>query len=80
MGFLPVAWGEQLARQRCTTDLLDGETLDAADGFWLPDCRLRGSGPVVDIRSSVAAGGKEKERQQEWAEWLGAEDASLEDC
>ena len=68
-----------MARERCTTNLLDGETLEAADGFWLLDCRLRGSGSVVDIRPSVTLRGEEKKIQQERAEWMGAEDASLED-
>ncbi len=79
MGFLPVAWREQLARQRCAIDLLDGQTLDAAHGFRLSDRRLRGPGLVVDIRPSAAAGGEEEKRKQGRTECLGAEDTTVED-
>ena len=79
MGFLPVAWRKQLARERCAIDLLDGETLDAANGIRLPHRRLRRSGLMVDIRPSAAVRGKEKEREQGCAECLGAEDTPLED-
>ena len=79
MGFLPVAWRKQLARERCSIDLLDGETLDAINGFRVPDRRLRGPGLVVDIRPSAAAGGKKKKREQGYIECLGAEDTTLED-
>ena len=79
MGFLPVAWRKQLARERCPAYLLDGETLDATNGFWVPDRRFPGPGLVVVIRPSAAAGGKKKKRKQGYIEWLGAEDTTLED-
>ena len=79
MGLLPVAWREQLARERCATDLLDGQTLDAADGFRLPDRRLCRPGPVVDIRPSAAAGREETQRRQDCTKRLGAEGSTVED-
>ena len=79
MGFLPVAWRKQLARERCPTDILDGETLDAANGFRLPDRRLRRPGLVVDIWPSAAAGRKKKKGKQGCAECLGAKNTALED-
>ncbi|KAF6241525.1 hypothetical protein HO173_000235 [Letharia columbiana] len=79
MGFLSVARREQLARERCATYLLDGETLDDANGFRLPGRRLRRPGLVVDIWPSAAAGRKEKKRGQRCTECLGAEDPALED-
>ena len=79
MGFLSVAWREQLARERCATYLLDGETLDAANGFRLPDRWLRRPGPVVDIWPSAAARRKEKKRRQGCAECLGADDTTWGD-
>lgn len=79
MGFLPVAWREQLARKGCATHLLDGETLDAANGLGLPDRRLRRSGLVVDIWPGAAPGGKEKKRRQGRTECMGAEVTTLED-
>ena len=63
MVFLPMAWREQLAWERRASYLLDGETLDAADSFWLSDrwlCRL---GLVVDIRSSAAIRRETKKRR-----------------
>lgn len=68
-----------MARERCATDLLDGETLDAANGIRLPGRLLRGPGLVVDIRPSAAARREEKERKQGCAECLGTEDTTLED-
>ena len=79
MVFLSVAWREQLAWERCASYLLDGETLDAADGFWLSDCRLRGLGLVVDIRPSAATRREAKKRRQRGTQPLGAEDTTLED-
>ena len=79
MVFLPVAWREQLARERCASDLLDGKTLDAADSFWLSHRRLRGLGLMVDIRSSAAARREAKKRRQGGTQSLGAEDTTLED-
>ena len=79
MVVLPVAWREQLARERCASYLLDGETLDAADGLWLSDRRLRGLGLVVDIRPSAVARREAKKRRQRATRSLGAEDATLED-
>ena len=79
MVFLPVAWREQLARERCASYLLDGETLDAADSLWVSDRRLRGLGLMVDIRSSAAARGEAKKRRQRCTQSVGAEDTALED-
>ena len=80
MVFLPVAWRQQLAREGCASYLLDGETLDAADSFWLSDRRLRGLGLMVDIRSSTAVRREAKKRRQRGTQSLGAEDTTLEDC
>lgn len=68
-----------MAWERCASYLLDGETLDAADGFWVFGRRLRGPGLVVDLWTGAAAGRKEKERRQRCTEYLGTEDAALED-
>lgn len=78
MVILPVAWREQLARERCASDLLDGETLDAADGFRIFGRRLRGPGLVVDLWTGAAAGRKKKERRQRCTEYLGTKNAALE--
>ncbi len=74
-----MAWREQLARERCTTDLLDGETLDAAHGLGLLGRRLRRPGLVVDLWPGATARGTEKKRRQRGTEHLGAEDTTLED-
>ena len=79
MVFLPVAWRKQLARERCAAYLLDGETLDAADGFWLPDRRLRRPGFMVDLWPGAPARRKAKERRQKCTECLGAKNTALED-
>lgn len=79
MGFLPVARRKQLARERRPTYLLDGKTLDAANGFRLPDRRLRRPGLMVDIRPSATTRREKKKRNQGCTESLGAEDTALED-
>ena len=79
MGFLSVAWREQLAREGCATYLLDGETLDATNGLRLSDRRRRRPGLVVDIWPSTAARRKGKKRRQGRTERLGPEDTTLED-
>ena len=79
MGFLPLAWREQLAWERRPAYLLDGETLDAAHGFGLLDRRLRWPRLVVDIRPGAVARRKKKKRWQECTECVGAEDTVVED-
>lgn len=68
-----------MARERCAPHLLDGQTLDAADGLGLPDRRLCRPRLVVDLRPSPAARRKEKKRRQECTECMGAEVTALED-
>ena len=69
MGFLPMARREQLAWQRRTVGVLDGQALGITHSIGIPSGRRCGTFSVVvlqsvfDIRGTEAEGWSERERE-----------------
>lgn len=64
MEFLQYCEGEQLAWERCTDDLLDGQTLDVAHCYWVRYCGCGRSVSLV-LLEYVDYEGKEKQSRTE---------------